>query len=52
MYLPGTKPGSNDEVSNADFEQPLPWCALFAGEADLLEDHVLVKVNTIETGRG
>ena len=39
---------SDDEVADADAEEPVPRRAIAAVEANLLEDDVLVQVDAIE----
>ena len=38
----------NDDVPDRDFEEALPWRARLAIKPDLLQDDVLVQIDTIE----
>lgn len=42
----------DDQVTNTDFEQPVPCGTVLTIEANLLEHDILVEIDTVETGRG
>lgn len=41
----------NNQIPGADFEQPIPLGSTLSIEPDLLEDDVLVEIDTVEPRR-